>query len=136
MALVSILFCLQARGIREVFSIGRVQSPTVYLIYQRQKEIEAFVSEPFYEIEATFTAKNGTYKGKAKAKDSKREIIRDLLAKHNIHPKSPGVVTSVETIDKLYSASAVTRTVYTTGNGKPLVENESRECVEDDARAL
>ncbi|WP_186673673.1 type IA DNA topoisomerase [Sporosarcina sp. BP05] len=91
---------LQARGIREVFSIGRVQSPTVYLIYQRQKEIEAFVSEPFYEIEATFTATNGTYKGKAKAKDSKREIIRDLLAKHNIHPKSPGVVTSVETIDK------------------------------------
>ncbi|WP_438297192.1 DNA topoisomerase III [Sporosarcina sp. FA15] len=91
---------LQARGIRDVFSIGRVQSPTVYLIYQRQIEIEAFVSEPFYEIEATFTAANGTYKGKAKAKDSKREIIRDLLAKHNIHPKSPGVVTSVETVDK------------------------------------
>ena len=47
---------LKARGIQEVFPIGRVQSPTVYLIYQRQREIETFVSEPFFEIEATFTA--------------------------------------------------------------------------------
>lgn len=91
---------LQERGIREVFSIGRVQSPTVYLIYQRQKEIETFVSEPFFEIEATFTAEHGTYKGKAKAKEPKREIIRALLAKHEIHPKSPGVITSVKNEDK------------------------------------
>ncbi|HDE5474106.1 TPA: hypothetical protein PDG73_000002 [Staphylococcus aureus] len=39
-----------------------------YLIYQRQKEIEQFVSTPFYEIEGSFTAKNGMYKGKAKIK--------------------------------------------------------------------
>ncbi|MFJ7933914.1 DNA topoisomerase III [Sporosarcina sp. NPDC096371] len=91
---------LQGRGIQDVFSIGRVQSPTVYLIYQRQREIETFVSEPFFEIEATFTAANGAYKGKAKAKEPKREIIRELLAKHNIHPKSPGTITSVEKIDK------------------------------------
>ncbi len=91
---------LKARGIQEVFPIGRVQSPTVYLIYQRQKEIETFVSEPFFEIEATFTADHGVYKGKAKAKEPKREIIRDLLAKHNILPNSPGIITSVEKIDK------------------------------------
>ena len=78
---------LKARGIQEVFPIGRVQSPTVYLIYQRQREIETFVSEPFFEIEATFTAGQGTYKGKAKAKEPKREIIRDLLAKHEISSK-------------------------------------------------
>ena len=91
---------LKARGIQEVFPIGRVQSPTVYLIYQRQREIETFVSEPFFEIEATFTAGQGSYKGKAKAKEPKREIIRDLLAKHDIHPHSPGIITSVEKIDK------------------------------------
>ena len=32
------------------------------------KEIEQFVSTPFYEIEGSFTAKNGMYKGKAKLK--------------------------------------------------------------------
>lgn len=91
---------LQSQGIREVFPIGRVQSPTIYLIYQRQVEIENFVSEPFFEIEATFTAERGSYKGKAKAKEPKREIIQALLAKHAIQPNSPGVITSVEKLDK------------------------------------
>ncbi|MFJ5769346.1 DNA topoisomerase 3 [Psychrobacillus sp. NPDC093180] len=91
---------LQSQGIREVFPIGRVQSPTIYLIYQRQMEIENFVSEPFFEIEAMFTAEHGTYKGKAKAKEPKREIIQALLSKHHIHPNSPGVITSVEKLDK------------------------------------
>lgn len=91
---------LQSQGIREVFPIGRVQSPTIYLIYQRQLEIENFVSEPFFEVEAIFTAEHGTYKGKAKAKEPKREIIQALLAKHNIQPNSPGVINSVEKLDK------------------------------------
>ena len=91
---------LKAKGVQEVFPIGRVQSPTVYLIYQRQREIETFVSEPFFEVEATFTAEQGTYKGKAKAKEPKREIIQALLAKHQIQPNSPGVITSVTHTDK------------------------------------
>ncbi|WP_391207098.1 type IA DNA topoisomerase [Psychrobacillus sp. L4] len=91
---------LQSQGIKEVFPIGRVQSPTIYLIYQRQMELENFVSEPFFEIEATFTAGQGTYKGKAKAKEPKREIIQALLAKHGIQPNSPGFITSVEKLDK------------------------------------
>lgn len=41
---------LKERGVKDVFSIGRVQSPTVYLIYQRQREIETFVSEPFLKL--------------------------------------------------------------------------------------
>ncbi len=91
---------LQARGIRDVFSIGRVQSPTVFLIYQRQMEIENFESEPFFEIESTFTAEKGTYKGKAKAKEAKKELIIELLRKHKLSPKSPGVVTSVKNTEK------------------------------------
>lgn len=91
---------LKAKGVQEVFPIGRVQSPTVYLIYQRQREIETFISEPFFEVEATFTAEHGTYKGKAKAKEPKREIIQELLAKHGIQPNSPGLITSVTHTDK------------------------------------
>ena len=91
---------LKAKGVQEVFPIGRVQTPTVYLIYQRQREIETFVSEPFFEVEATFKAEHGVYKGKAKAKEPKREIIQELLAKHGIQPNSPGVITSVMHTDK------------------------------------
>ncbi|MHC8514791.1 type IA DNA topoisomerase [Sporosarcina sp. ITBMC105] len=91
---------LKAKGVEEVFPIGRVQTPTVHLIYQRQREIETFVSEPFFEVEATFTAEQGTYKGKAKAKEPKREIIQELLRSHGIRPDSPGVISSVTHTDK------------------------------------
>ena len=91
---------LKAKGYEQVFPIGRVQSPTVYLIFERQKEIETFVSEPFFEVEAAFTSENGTYKGKAKARMNKREELVELLKKHAIQPSSPGVVTSVQQTDK------------------------------------
>ena len=91
---------LKAKGYEQVFPIGRVQSPTVYLIYERQKEIETFVSEPFFEVDALFTAESGSYKGKAKVRMKKREEIVELLKKHAIQPNSPGVVTSVQQKDK------------------------------------
>lgn len=91
---------LKAKGYEQVFPIGRVQSPTVYLIYERQKEIETFVSEPFFEAEALFTAEHGAYKGKAKVKMKKREELVALLNKHAIRPDSSGIVTSVDQKDK------------------------------------
>ncbi|WP_331711257.1 DNA topoisomerase [Bacillus sp. OxB-1] len=48
---------IAAKGFNESLSIGRVQSPTVYLIYQRQKEIENFVSTTFYEFEGNIKEK-------------------------------------------------------------------------------
>lgn len=91
---------LQQKGFTDSLSIGRVQSPTVFLIYQRQLEIENFKSEPFFEVEAMFTAENGTYKGKAKAKESKKELLIELLRRHNLSTRAPGVVTSVKAKDK------------------------------------
>lgn len=58
----SLLF--QQRGIREVFSTGRVQTPTLSLIVKREKEIEAFVSKPFWEVLATFDVNGAQYRGK------------------------------------------------------------------------
>ena len=86
---------LREKGFREVISIGRVQSPLVYLIYQRQLEIENFVPKPFYEIEGDFTAKNGKYKGKAKVKSDKKEEIQNILNQHNITDRNNGFVKSI-----------------------------------------
>ena len=65
---------LQARGIREVFSIGRVQSPTVYLIYQRQREIETFVSEPFLKSKRLLLLQMEHIKGKQKQRNRKGKL--------------------------------------------------------------
>ncbi|MGD8190063.1 DNA topoisomerase 3 [Brevibacillus ginsengisoli] len=47
----------------ELISVGRVQTPVLALIYDRQKQIEAFSSLKFYEVEAHFSQNEMTYKG-------------------------------------------------------------------------
>jgi len=86
---------LQQQGIHEVFSIGRVQTPTLYLIYQRQKEIENFVPKPFYEIFANIAVENGTIKAKYKERFDKPEDVKNLLAKHNISKTNEAVISEV-----------------------------------------
>lgn len=47
----------------ELFSVGRVQTPTLAMVVRRDREISAFVPEPYLEVEATFESKLGIYKG-------------------------------------------------------------------------
>ncbi len=46
-----------------LLSVGRVQTPVLALIYDRQKEIESFTSQTFYEVRATFKQQGKTYEG-------------------------------------------------------------------------
>lgn len=55
---------LKERGIKDVFSIGRVQTPTLALIVKREHEIAAFKPEPFWEVEANFDFNGIIIKGK------------------------------------------------------------------------
>lgn len=57
-----------------VISIGRVQTPTLALIVQREWEIEGFVPQIFYEVKAEFATEQGNYYGKwtDPADDTKR----------------------------------------------------------------
>ena len=91
---------LQQQGFKGSLSIGRVQSPTVYLIYQRQKEIENFKPESFYEIVGEFKSEKGTYKGKADVKEFDRQKAQDILNDHKIGDQNNGNVESVDTQEK------------------------------------
>jgi DNA topoisomerase III len=42
------------KGVQDVFSAGRVQTPTLALVVQREKEIADFKSEPFWEVKGKF----------------------------------------------------------------------------------
>ncbi|MEL6346333.1 MAG: DNA topoisomerase 3 [Myxococcota bacterium] len=49
--------CLaRTAGGTQVLSVGRVQTPTLAMIVNRDHTIETFVPEPFWQIKATFTA--------------------------------------------------------------------------------
>lgn len=58
------LTVLQSRGGFNVTPAGRVQTPTLAILTQRELEIQAFVPEPYSEVVATFTVKAGDYTGK------------------------------------------------------------------------
>ncbi|MEM1441271.1 MAG: DNA topoisomerase III [Verrucomicrobiota bacterium] len=44
--------------------VGRVQTPTLALLAEREAEIDKFVSEPYFEVHGTFGVKAGDYLGR------------------------------------------------------------------------
>lgn len=66
------LFTIKYGQNRQLISIGRVQTPTLALIVNRQLEIENFKSQPYWELKVTyrdvvFNAEQGRYQLKADA---------------------------------------------------------------------
>lgn len=85
------LYTLKYSRSRDVLSVGRVQTPTLAMIVDRQREIEHFVPENFWELKTkyrgvTFNCTRGRFKTESEAGDI-IEQIRQL----------PLIVTSVET---------------------------------------
>ncbi|CAM3894888.1 DNA topoisomerase III [Mesobacillus zeae] len=72
---------LKKQGFSDVFSVGRVQTPTLALIVKRELEIENFVSEPFWEVEANFEIEGNKYKGKWEKDGESRIKTKELAAK-------------------------------------------------------
>lgn len=73
------LYTLKYAQSRNVLSIGRVQTPTLALIVARQREIENFVPEDYWEIKTKYrdTIFNST-KGKFKTEAAASEIVENI----------------------------------------------------------
>jgi DNA topoisomerase-3 len=72
---------LQKQGFSDVFSVGRVQTPTLALIVKRELEIENFKAEPFWEIIAKFLINEKRYTGKWKINGETRAKTKELAEK-------------------------------------------------------
>ena len=81
----------------DVFSAGRVQTPTLALIVKREKEIENFKSEPFWEVFATFNIEGKKYDGKWEKDNESRLKDPDMANKIAILPRKPAVVKEMKT---------------------------------------
>lgn len=93
---------IQGKGLNTSLSVGRVQSPLVYMIYQHQKEIENFVSKPFFELVGHFKTVNGAYSGKAKVKTYTLEELTSFLIGNSLalEEKNEGVVLDLDKKEK------------------------------------
>lgn len=95
---------LKKNGVKDVFSIGRVQTPTLALIVKREHEIAHFKSETFWEVEAEFY-----FNGKSlratwhKELQSRVEQEKQAIAIANFCLHKQVEVTSVEKETKQYA---------------------------------
>ncbi|KAF0392732.1 DNA topoisomerase III [Pediococcus pentosaceus] len=55
---------LQQAGVKGVYSIGRVQTPTLYMVYQRDLAIKNFKPEPYLELNAQIVADSQGFEAK------------------------------------------------------------------------
>src|SRR5574344_1298375 len=76
------LYTLKYGQNRQVLSIGRVQTPTLALIVNRQKEIENFKPEPYYVLSTTYrdTVFTAT-KGKFATKEEGQQYLAAITGK-------------------------------------------------------
>jgi DNA topoisomerase-3 len=72
---------LKQRGVSDVFSAGRVQTPTLALIVKREMEIEQFKSEPFWEVFADFKMEGKKYQGKWQLNNDPRIKTKEMADK-------------------------------------------------------
>lgn len=120
---------LRNKGLRGVYSIGRVQTPTLYLVYQRDLEIKNFKPTPYVELLAAITASNAApFKGRLEPYQKfmttdelgnfmranqigvgqQTGTIADLQkeSKHSASPRLFSLSSLQSEINKLYHASA------------------------------
>ncbi|MCR8631781.1 DNA topoisomerase 3 [Paenibacillus radicis (ex Xue et al. 2023)] len=96
-----------------LLSVGRVQTPVLAILYDRQKEVEAFSSNKFYDVEAIFTQEETEYKGMWQGdRLTDPEKAQALVDKCK---KKPGTIASYEVKDtkeypfKLYDLTLLQR---------------------------
>ncbi|MFD1622282.1 DNA topoisomerase III [Thalassotalea marina] len=96
----------QKAGYKGVLSVGRVQTPLLGLVVERDNTIKDFISKPFYQVFAKLmTAKNEHFKAKWLPSEACQDYLDEdgrLLNKalaENIVNRISGKAAKVETID-------------------------------------
>lgn len=95
------------RGIDETFSVGRVQTPTLYMIYQRQLDIENFKKEKYYQFQ--FNLNHNGISFKAEPIDnlkfkSKEEVYSYLSENHLTTETNRLIVKNIQDSEKKVSS--------------------------------
>ena len=85
------LYTLKYSRSRDVLSVGRVQTPTLAMIVARQREIESFVPENYWELKTKYRGVTfNSTRGRFKTEDEANDIVEKIK-------QLPLTVTSVET---------------------------------------
>ena len=97
--------CTTERGRGEIISVGRVQTPTLALVVNRDLLIENFISKPFYDVKARSVIKNGEFIASWKPKEDQEGLdeegrVVDRGAVSRLEKKLAGKVGRVSNFEK------------------------------------
>lgn len=107
-------------------TVGRVQTPTLAILIEREETIKKFVSKSYWEVHGIFQATDGSYSGRwfdekfnknKKDKDKKAERVWDQQTAESIRIKcqgNPGIVSenskpATEICPRLYDLTSLQR---------------------------
>lgn len=93
--------CTLGAAARSVLHIGRVQTPTLRMVVERDREIESFVPSDYWELQCEFGASSGSYHGLWSSDGSSVSQIDDLKTAQGLETmakeETVAVVVSSET---------------------------------------
>ncbi|MEL6637367.1 MAG: DNA topoisomerase 3, partial [Bacteroidota bacterium] len=73
------LYTLKYGGYKQVLSIGRVQTPTLAMLVERQKAIDSFVPEPYWELHTLYREVDFHYeKGRFTKKTEGEQVLEKV----------------------------------------------------------
>lgn len=98
----TVAFTKKFGGINNLLTLGRVQTPTLALVVQREKAIQNHKKTPFWKLTANFSSPNDTFeaeyeKGNFKDENEAKTVLKDCEG-------NKGIVTSLETKHRTESA--------------------------------
>ncbi|MCG0641160.1 ISL3 family transposase [Lactiplantibacillus plantarum] len=90
---------LRQNGVRGVYSIGRVQTPTLYMVYQRDQAIKNFKPEPYFELNAEILANQQKFVAKLDPYQRFKDetgLMTFMRAKHVHKGSQDGLIKDVQ----------------------------------------
>ncbi|RAK47840.1 DNA topoisomerase III (plasmid) [Macrococcoides bohemicum] len=86
---------------KNVYPVGRVQTPTLSLLYNRELEIKNFTPKTYFELEA-ITKDDVIFKNTTKINDTNE--LKEIFRQYRIKKETTGIVKDIEYKDKSNSA--------------------------------
>lgn len=94
---------LQNKGLDKVLSVGRVQTPTLYMIYQRDQEIKNFRSSTYFELVSEILAEDKKFDAKlapSQAFQDQSSLITFRHVNRLENEREVGIIESVKNEEK------------------------------------
>ncbi|WP_186672923.1 DNA topoisomerase III [Sporosarcina sp. BP05] len=135
----SVLFSLHLERLgitgNGAYSIGRVQTPSLYMIYKRQNEIENFKKEPYFELEANIKAEKGSFKATLSPSqrfNTKDEVKAFSQEKNATEGTQSSIIANVEKKEKKTSSPLL----YSLSNLQSKINQQFKASATDTLKAV